>query len=506
VTDLEPHADSVPPAPAEVLALLGASSHRLIDEVLTSAGLIHQGEQRWASSKGSLFKEFGAPYELVLTPLQVVAGDWLPERRLDLGEIFTEAHHHGDQVAAAADLLLAARGDGSSSPAARSLPPWLLNEVRRLAPQPVGPVVQTSVVAEPPAAQVTGSSGRFRAIAADSIEIVRQRWLWEGMLPIGTVCLLAGREAVGKSTCSLALAAETTRGGLPGDLVDVPRNVMIVATEDSWSTTIVPRLMAAGADLSKVFRLSTVTEQGQDSGAVTLPGDLEDFEALVVEGQVALVILDPLMSRLSDRLDSHCDGAVRQALEPLVAIAERTGACILGLIHVNKSQTTDAMNSVMASRAFGAVARSVLFVIVDPDKPQVRYLQVVKSNLGSTDLATMTFTIEPVQVLSDSGETLEVGRTVWGVDSSRTVREILVESAGPTTTRITRVDVAKAWLEGELQARGGQASRSELLSSGQAKGFPEALVKRARGALGLTSSTTGTYPNRTVWSLPDSRE
>jgi len=173
---------------------------------------------------------------------------------------------------------------------------------------------------------------------------------------------------------------------------------------------------------------------------------------------------------------------------------------------VNKSQTTDAMNSVMASRAFGAVARSVLFVIVDPDKPQVRYLQVVKSNLGLTDLATMTFTIEPVQVLSDSGETLEVGRTVWGVDSSRTVREILVESAGPTTTRITRVDVAKAWLEGELQAQGGQASRSELLSSGQAKGFPEALVERARGALGLTSSTTGTYPNRTVWSLPDSRE
>jgi len=489
-------------APAEVLALLGANSHYLIDEVLTSAGLINQGEQRWASSKGSLFKEFGAPYELVLTPLQVVADDWLPERRLNLGEIFTEAHHHGDQAAAAADLLLAARGDGSSSPAARSLPPFLLNEVGILASQPAGPVVQTSVVAEPPAAQVTGSSGRLRAIAADSIEIVRQRWL----LSIGTVCLLAGREAVGKSTCSLELAAETTRGGLPGDLMDVPRNVMIVATEDSWSTTIVPRLLAAGADLSKVFRLSTVTEQGQDSGAVTLPGDLEDFEALVVEGQVALVILDPLMSRLSDRLDSHRDGAVRQALEPLVAIAERTGACILGLIHVNKSQTTDAMNSVMASRAFGAVARSVLFVIVDPDKPQVRYLQVVKSNLGSTDLATMTFTIEPVQVLSDSGETLEVGRTVWGGDSSRTVREILVESAGPTTTRITRVDVAKAWLEGELQAQGGQASRSELLSSGQAKGFPEALVERARGALGLTSSTTGTYPNRTVWSLPDSRE
>ena len=213
MTDLEPHADSVPPAPAEVLALLGANSHLLIDEVLTSAGLINQGEQRWASSKGSLFKEFGAPYELVLTPLQVVADDWLPKRRLNLGEIFTEAHHHGDQAAAAADLLLAARGDGSSSSAARSLPPFLLNEVGILASQPAGPVVQTSVVAEPPAAHMTGSSGRLRAIAADSIEIVRQRWLWEGMLPIGTVCLLAGRESVGKSTCSLELAAETTRGG-----------------------------------------------------------------------------------------------------------------------------------------------------------------------------------------------------------------------------------------------------------------------------------------------------
>ena len=43
-----------------------------------------------------------------------------------------------------------------------------------------------------------------------------------------------------------------TRGYLPGACFGTPRAAIVVATEDSWEHTIVPRLMAAGADLTYV--------------------------------------------------------------------------------------------------------------------------------------------------------------------------------------------------------------------------------------------------------------
>ena len=85
-------------------------------------------------------------------------------------------------------------------------------------------------------------------------------------------------------------------------------------------------------------------------------------------------MLDPLLSRLDSRLDTHKDGDVRLALEPLVALAQRTDTSILGLSHVDKSRSTDPLTLLMASRAFAAVARAVLFRLVDPDTDDLRAL------------------------------------------------------------------------------------------------------------------------------------
>ena len=65
------------------------------------------------------------------------------------------------------------------------------------------------------------------------------------------------------------------------------------------------------------------------------------------------------MSRLSDRIDTHRDAEVRLALEPLAALANRAGMSVLGIIHHNKSGSTDPLQVIMGSRAFTAVARSV---------------------------------------------------------------------------------------------------------------------------------------------------
>jgi hypothetical protein len=57
-------------------------------------------------------------------------------------------------------------------------------------------------------------------------------------------------------TCSRRI----TRGVLSGEFFGMPKSVLVAAAEDSWSQTIVPRLIAAGADLDRVFRVEITAD------------------------------------------------------------------------------------------------------------------------------------------------------------------------------------------------------------------------------------------------------
>jgi len=190
---------------------------------------------------------------------------------------------------------------------------------------------------------------------ASKITMRPVRWLWEGRIALGSLALLGGREGIGKSQIATTIAADITRGRLPGVNKGIPKSVVIAATEDAWEFTIVPRLAAAGADLDRVLRIEVQLVEGLTVPLV-LPTDVEELRSVIVAEDVAMVALDPLISRLDAKLDSHKDGEVRIALEPLTAMFSETGCTGLGLIHVNKSGGSDPLSMLMASRAFPAVA------------------------------------------------------------------------------------------------------------------------------------------------------
>ena len=96
-----------------------------------------------------------------------------------------------------------------------------------------------------------------------------------------------------------------------------------------WSHTIVPRLMAAGADLYRVFRVDVASAEGVNT-ALSLPLDLLALEQVVREVDAALVILDPQPSRLDARLDAHVYAQGRLELKRLVKLAEAADVCVLG--------------------------------------------------------------------------------------------------------------------------------------------------------------------------------
>ncbi|MFF0243968.1 bifunctional DNA primase/polymerase [Streptosporangium sandarakinum] len=335
---------------------------------------------------------------------------------------------------------------------------------------------------------------------ASAIKPRRVRWLWEGRIALGSLSLLAGGEGLGKSTLGYTIAADVTRGALPGEYNGEPRAILVCASEDSWEYTIVPRLMAADADLDRVFRIEVQTADDLMVG-LSLPRDLIQVENAAKEVGAAMMILDPLMSRMSESIDTHKDGDVRRALEPLVAVADRAGMAILGLIHHNKSGSSDPLQLVMASKAFTAVARSVHSVIKDPDDESEmrRLFGTPKNNLGRTDLPTLAFTIVGHQIDTEEGPT-STGRLVWAGEVEGTIGDAMKRAQSSEEDRSAGSEAAD-WLLDYLTSKGGTDDSATIKKEGAKAGHSHDALKRARKRIKAEYSQSG-FPRRTYWTLP----
>jgi hypothetical protein len=141
-------------------------------------------------------------------------------------------------------------------------------------------------------------------------------------------------------------------------------------------------LIAADADLDRICRVEVISDDVHTE--LTLPRDLVRMRDIARGVDAVLLILESLISRLDGKLDSHKDADVRRALELLVATADLINIAVLGLIHHNKSRSSDPLQVIMASKAFTAVARSVHTVIYDPDDNTNarRLFGTPKNNLG----------------------------------------------------------------------------------------------------------------------------
>ncbi len=151
-------------------------------------------------------------------------------------------------------------------------------------------------------------------------------WLYPQRLPLGKCVVLAGDGGLGKSMVLVWIAATVSNGGeWPcGEGQSRCGSVIILSAEDDAADTIVPRLMAAGADLSKVHILEAVRKEDDDGHrSFNLKIDLPKLEQMIEQiDDVVLVIIDPITSYLGG-VDSHNNADVRSVLEPLGKMAAK---------------------------------------------------------------------------------------------------------------------------------------------------------------------------------------
>jgi AAA domain len=211
---------------------------------------------------------------------------------------------------------------------------------------------------------------------------VRERnveWLDPPYLPWGELVTVNADGDTGKGLYAVHQAARVSRGEF-GD----NRMVVFAVAEDAFETVLKPRLLVADANLAHV-RAVTWRRRGT-SDALRVPDDIPALERALIEMRARMLVIDPLLSHLSAKTNSHVDHEVRLALQPLVDLAHRTGCLVLGNGNFTKDKSRGARSSAQGSGAFTNTPRIGLAMAYDDEDVDVRVVEVVKSNIGPKNI------------------------------------------------------------------------------------------------------------------------
>lgn len=360
---------------------------------------------------------------------------------------------------------------------------------------------------------------RLKVTRASEMRIRKVRWLWDdspeghtgaphGWLPLGSLVLAAGPAGVGKSQQAVWTAARVTTGTLPGCYFGTPRSVVYAATEDSWEFTILPRLVAAGADLDRVLRVDVEeVDHGGTAGPMLLPTDTHLLGRLAEQEGVALLVCDPLLSMLDGAVNDYRATEVRAALEPLTREADLRGFTVLGLAHFTKAGGSDPLLRVAGSGAFGQLARALIaFSEVETDDGGHEYvMSLEKANLGPKNIPAYRYRIEYVRVDAEDGEHADAQRVVFLGRTDRTVgQEMEDREAGLTGATVSE---CREWLEDYLTNAGGSAPRADVMGAFKKERLgSEATLKRAAQALKIRRERGTGVGGGGTWWLPEAIE
>ena len=224
---------------------------------------------------------------------------------------------------------------------------------------------------------------KLKLINMDRVEVEQIEWLLYPFIPYGKVTIIQGDPGEGKTTMVLQIIAKLTRGevilptvSLTDDKenAEVPVNVIYQTAEDGLGDTIKPRLLAAGADCTKVMVIDD-SEQPLTMADVRL-------EEAIVQTKARMVVLDPIQGFLGSEVDMHRANEIRPLMKCIAVLAEKYHCAIILIGHMNKNSNGKSSYRGLGSIDFQAAARSVLIVGRIKDEPEVRVVCHTKSSLA----------------------------------------------------------------------------------------------------------------------------
>ena len=219
----------------------------------------------------------------------------------------------------------------------------------------------------------------------EQVEVEKIDWLLYPFIPFGKVTIVQGDPGEGKTTMVLQIIAKLTKGEavLPVDenaetkekiTATEPVNAIYQTAEDGLGDTIKPRLLAAGADCSRVLVID------DNEQALTMMD--ARLEEAIIQTKARLVVLDPIQGFLGADVDMHRANEIRPLMKRMAVLAEKHHCAIVLIGHMNKNSNGKSSYRGLGSIDFQAAARSVLIVGRVKDDPEIRVVCHVKSSLA----------------------------------------------------------------------------------------------------------------------------
>jgi hypothetical protein len=358
-----------------------------------------------------------------------------------------------------------------------------------------------------PPSRKTGPD-RLETVCMATIQPKPLDWEVPDLVPRAKMTLFAGDGGLGKSTLTVDIAAKVTTGrpccgldyhaGGPGD-------VLLLSCEDDDEDTIVPRLLAASADMSRCFKVKDII----DAEGNRKPFSLAHVELLRKKLQdhpdARLVVIDPVSAFLGRAgVNDHKDAEVRAVLAGVAELAATCRVAVIMVHHLSKAQNVKARARVLGSVAYVNAVRSCLLATSDPDDDSRRLLLQVKANLTARS-AGLAYRLVPL-TQEEQAEAL-AGRVdhLTAADQQRLAAQLYrVQWEGPTditadealaaataASNPSKVDQAATWLRTLLAEYAFPSD--EVLAAGEKAGFNRSTVFAAKKQEAIPAKKCGLH-------------
>ena len=340
--------------------------------------------------------------------------------------------------------------------------------------------------AEPP------KERRVVLVLASTIPPVETTYTVFPYIPEGEITWFEGDTKAGKTFAACSLVATITKGGTFNGEAVARGKVAILTCEDDPARSIIPRLIAADADLLRVSIVKV--KDGDEEQLPSFLTDLPAIEASFAENGVTFALIDGTFGFLGAKDGGKSYTNAYEVMLPFVAMARRLSIGCVAVRHVRKSEGS-ALAKGIGSVGFGALARSTVSVSVDQQDEGRRLFAHAGVNTAEVG-ATLAFRVDGVML---PGFERSVGRVTWLGPV-----EVSANEAVATNSQEDKAeqDLAADFLHEFIDTPKGSA---EVREAAKKAGIAMRTVQRAANRLGIRFHRPG-FGKAVLWYPPDSAD
>lgn len=309
-------------------------------------------------------------------------------------------------------------------------------------------------------------------------KIINISWLWKPFIPYSKVTIIEGDGGDGKTTMILTIAAMLSQGIQPPALVRghlqpstscEPVTTFYLTNEDEVADSSLKRYIRAGGDPHR-FAYS-----GELEHHMTI--NEQELREVISQTQARLIIIDPFQAFLPEGANLGSITRMRGIFTLLGNVAKSTGAVIVLVGHLNKSEGSKDIHRGFGSADIAASVRSILMVEMDKKNRENRWVRTIKSNFDESDYT-------PVRLVLDADRKLSFAE----------YEEDCEEESVPTSKTEKALEILEVMLES------GPVAVSEIHAVMAEEGIGDKTAQRARRRLGAILDYLDGVP---VWKMPE---